>query len=440
MEEVHPDILAGSFCVSTPGAAFWQVVLFLLLVASNFAHPAIMSAATVSCCIVIMFDPLVRVRPAFCKGSSLFFLMLLVGLAGVLSNAIYDILKDCWYFGNVIAMMTLGYLLMLRINGLESVCRTFMVASAAVSFIHMSFFLLNPGLLMESVATIRNETTTGYYLTVLGIVIGYGARKYRLSLFRTRHLATLCTALSATSVILSFSRTLLISVIVMTLVMAGAYKARTTAVLFMALVILAVPLYFYLSELPAVKTVSPDSFYGKILNSAEEVKITDYSDVEDITHNWRGYESYRALQTYLEGNTLQHFIGRGFGTNIKLDVVMRLGGNEFESIPILHNGYLYLLVKTGVVGILLYLAFLANICRFSFRLISETMRLDLRFAAYLLCGLSLLIAGTTFVISGVFNKSDLYPVLILLGLLLSYTNSQVQALHGCSPGPSVVQK
>jgi hypothetical protein len=79
---------------------------------------------------------------------------------------------------------------------------------------------------------------------------------------------------------------------------------------------------------------------------------------EEIQDNWRGYEAYQGMMKYEDGDALQQVFGFGFGARVDLGLIMKLGGKDYEDVPILHNEYVMLLVKTGVVGLLLYLVFL----------------------------------------------------------------------------------
>jgi hypothetical protein len=60
----------------------------------------------------------------------------------------------------------------------------------------------------------------------------------------------------------------------------------------------------------------------------------------------------------MQGNQLQHIAGFGFGSRVDLGLTIKLGGEPMSTIPILHNGYVMLLVKCGWIGVLLYMIFL----------------------------------------------------------------------------------
>ena len=177
----------------------------------------------------------------------------------------------------------------------------------------------------------------------------------------------------------------------------------------------------------------PDlTFVDKIMYSMRELQVSDYEDRTDINRNWRGYESYRALQTYASGSSADYLFGKGLGTSIDLGITMTLADEVFDRIPILHNGYLYLLVKTGAIGLISYLLYLLV----TFIIGMQLFRLpeaEARFCGFLLVVLTIIMLETTLVIAGMFNKSWVYPATLLIGVLLGYAESKLlkdpQKLH-----------
>jgi O-antigen ligase len=94
---------------------------------------------------------------------------------------------------------------------------------------------------------------------------------------------------------------------------------------------------------------------------------------------------------------------------------MELGGGTFEEITKLHNGYAFLLVKTGPLGLAvvgsLFLVLLITAARRS-----VTARdVDSLAAARLMAGATWVLVLTTLVIGGLLNGASMVPVQFLLG-------------------------
>ena len=100
------------------------------------------------------------------------------------------------------------------------------------------------------------------------------------------------------------------------------------------------------------------TFFGKILRSIQEL-IPDES--QNINSNWRAVESAVALSAILNGSFFEILFGKGMGFRLPLGFEMTLANVEFDSIPILHNGYLYILLKYGVIGLFLWFKFLRSL-------------------------------------------------------------------------------
>jgi len=156
----------------------------------------------------------------------------------------------------------------------------------------------------------------------------------------------------------------------------------------------------------------------KFEHSLSELMIQDYSKKSEINANWRGFEAYRAWLTYKSGSSVEKILGQGFGTLIDLGFVMPLGGNKMQMIPITHNAYMYILLKFGVVGFLLYGFFLVSLMKNKKMFKMGSAGHDHLLLQPLMTSIAWVLLLTTFVISGVFNLFQLDAVLILLGSLL----------------------
>jgi len=158
------------------------------------------------------------------------------------------------------------------------------------------------------------------------------------------------------------------------------------------------------------------SVVGRLAYSIDEIAISDYSTAENISRNWRGFESYRALLTYSQGSVLEQVGGKGFGALVDLGIQIQLGSEIFRYIPKLHNGYLYLLVKTGLIGLLLYIWFLYRLQTRASALVNQKTRQGI-FAGRILSGLAWSVVFATLVVAGVFNRDALTTATLIIGAL-----------------------
>lgn len=426
-----------------------QYVLFCFLVGGSFVPAGVVSTIALLAIIVLLTaDPFRRPSVRVIPGAILFFMMLLAGLIGVSGNTPYNVAKDVWYVGNSATVLLFGYLLMERIGSLQPVLRVFAISASVVATVHIVRFSLHPSSL-QSLLDIRTEVSAGYYITAIGLGIGYTAAKFKLNISYSGYALWGTALLCLASVTLSFSRTLWVAVMVIVITAVFVEGLRTVmrwSLLFgcMALIAAAISDIDIGGNAPEEATAT---FRGKVINSLQELKVADYTTFEEVNMNWRGFESYCALQSYLSGSTLERIVGKGFGTDIDIGFTMTLNDEEFDFIPILHNGYLYLLVKTGLIGLASFLSFLfLNICKGI-----KVLRVpdpEARACGFLLIVSTIIILETTFVISGMFSKGGLSQTIILLGMLLGHAESilqkeserlgEVSDLSRCSTQPTIV--
>jgi hypothetical protein len=348
-------------------------------------------------------------------------LIILVGLLNFTGNRAYDIVKDIWYIANPALALATGYVLMLNLKDLKRLFRTFVIVATVVAVIHLLRIAMHPEMLSKNAVDIRNEAGTGFIAPVLAPALFLAARKMKMPIFEKRvWISYLAVFLCLLSFILSFSRTLEIVLILITMSLLGwiNFKSSIKVMLF---VVLAIAFVGIVLLLPAQHSTSAHPSLGdKIANSFEEMKIHEYHSMREINNHWRGFETARAFDTYERGTLPEYFVGQGLGSKVDLGLDMPLGRMKFRFIPILHNGYMYLLVKTGIMGLFLYLFLLFKMARTG-TILDRSNRADLKYCGRLIMGMGLAFASSSYVIGGMLNREVTLPMTMLLGALLAYT-------------------
>jgi O-antigen ligase len=159
-----------------------------------------------------------------------------------------------------------------------------------------------------------------------------------------------------------------------------------------------------------------EAFVQKTANTSSELNVHSYEAYEDINMNWRGFEASRAAKTYGEFGDTEKLVGGGFGTMVDLGFAMKLGKTEesFEFVPLLHNGYMELLVKTGALGLGLFIVFCIQIAFMALKELRQSEKCA-KLNGLLLLWTVFVFALTQEAISGILNKGGLAPNLFLLG-------------------------
>jgi hypothetical protein len=390
--------------------------LLLVLILAAFFHVQVI---VLLIAIVIIAMPLDKHLAAI-KMTRLFALLLLpviLGLVAGYENNTYLIFKDFYYFSIPVLFITTGIIMACRLTidqFLKTLVLCGVITSVVVAGISVSYMGL--GALADPYSAhyaIGIVGTPGPPLALACLLL---TRKFNIRLYSSAWF-NLYTAINVFGIYMFASRTyLIITLCFLILLVADKIKR-----LWIPPVLLFLVVIFTLLPLDALK-VNSDSgtFVNKILGSFSEVSIGQYNTEQDINIRYRGYESFMALKGYTEGDTKDWIFG-GLGKLIDLKTFVRLGEDtDFQYIPVLHNGWLYILVKTGAVGVLLYAGIFLSLIVINWRQYADASgRPVIRLFAALTLGCVISLLLTNYIVTAFFNV-EMSVLMITLGY--SYLN------------------
>ena len=153
--------------------------------------------------------------------------------------------------------------------------------------------------------------------------------------------------------LLSFSRTGLILLIVFF----ACFLIKKKNVLLISLTILLFFLSIFVFFLALRVEIPLLSIYcRKFITSLEEIGVNhNWASDYERTRYWRGFEIYSALHDLSNKDCFALFFGNGFGYSVELLFSQPLGTIQYINLPILHNAYLAIMTKFGIVGLFLML-------------------------------------------------------------------------------------
>jgi hypothetical protein len=352
-----------------------------------------------------------------------FVALIVVAFLRGLGAETYIFLRDGWYFSNPLLVMLVGYVLGRQVDDAAKGLRAIVVAGTLVAALHLLWFVLFPNLLALRASEVRSVTGSGYFAPVVAALILLGHLKHwRTGLRLPPALAWPCLLVNLASAALAFSRTLTVVLLVGALAVAGFFARRE---LLRSSVLVLVLL---LAVLLARSAVSPESqeaktsLVGKFGRVFEELRVTQDLRPQEIQDNWRGYETARAVGQWADGGPARWFLGEGLGALVDLGLFESLTRDPRDAvrfIPIFHNGYVFVLVKAGLVGIALYLLVLTRLYLMGRRHAGLAHAAPARRLGRLLqaCAVSLFVS--TGIFFGAFHKFDLLPVMLLSGYLMA---------------------
>lgn len=380
-------------------------VLILLLTVLPGAISAVLST-TVACVLTLISRK--SNKKGFLRIVWPLIIIFVVGLVNSFNNLLHDVMRDVFYASNPIALIFIGYCLAGSLKNHEKLLVAIINCGVIAALFHLSKFLTNPVMLSASVNEIRSAIGTGNATVTLAFILFLFRKDLHISdLYRHAAVTVAVGTVLLASLVLSFSRTEFLTATILAFSMMGyvtKFKLKIVFIFLAIFIITFITLDLGLQE-------DGDTFYGKLARSFTEVRISDYNTDEEINNNWRGFETYQALLSVLNASFFNQIVGQGFGALVDLGIYMALGGSELRYIPTLHNGYAYVAIKFGLLGIFLYFIFF---CRLIVVGLRNSASINKKISTYsrLLFGCTASLVGITVVTGGVPEVAA--PSLILL--------------------------
>ena len=344
----------------------WKICIITLI----FLIPSVLPAELFSPILVfagVFFFILAGgiIKISFLKNIGPLLLILLIGIIGMNNNSSRHIIRDILYALTPISLFFIGYYFSENRLGLEKILKAIIFLGFIFSIIHLVQFIINPYLLSEKVDILRqNAFNPGGGLIILSLILGL--LQYRLgfdNLFPRFIPRSIGISILFLSFAFSFSR--IGSVIAITLFLSYiGFLTRINWKSILSIFILAVGLLYLILSTPINET---GTFRSKISKTITEITVSDYQDMADVNQNWRGYETFRALLKFSKEGITEKILGSGFGSVVDLGLSIKLGDSYLSEIPIFHNGYAYILIKTGLLGLLCYIMFYSNLLKYTFK-------------------------------------------------------------------------
>jgi hypothetical protein len=320
----------------------------------------------------VLLFVLLSLEPLKLSRSLSIFLSYLIAIIvlGVVSSFFYeyvffDRLRDFIHFIKPVLLCFTAYLLVIRIDNVRYVLRLIVfigVFLAVKHFFDLAFADLPDEFRIDRV---RAKAGAGSFIELLALIILLAFRKStKIVGPETRRLFIV---LMSISFVLYFSRTMILGLLIFLLSIYGFTKLTRKAFEYSA-VIFAIFGLFYASLFAINLQEGKEGlnrFLLKLRDAPTEVfsapKGYDPTNRSEIYKHWRGYEATLAFDQ-MQGNPFHYISGKGFGALVDLGFNAPLGeGDGMRSVPHLHNGYMYVFFKVGIIGLILYLVLLFNV-------------------------------------------------------------------------------
>ena len=146
-----------------------------------------------------------------------------------------------------------------------------------------------------------------------------------------------------------------------------------------------------------------------------EINVKDHTDLWD---HWRAYEAQKAYEQVRD--TPMHYgliAGRGVGSLVDLEFVSPLTIEGIQYITTLHNGYAYILFKSGLLGVFSHAVFLIMLYM---QVYNKSKTIKLKIINCLLSGIAVYYMFTTLIVSGLYNPRDFVGIILGAFLYLQF--------------------
>lgn len=350
-------------------------------------------------------------------------LIFIIGLLGFFyeKHDLSFIIKDITYFLKPINGILLSYFLFRKGFDLVIFLKTILFVGCLTAFIHLFGIFILGDFANNSIHKLRGDFGLDNFIEIFAFYILLFSKKYMNEwLIRKKVFRFLVLFFLLISIYLYFSRTMLVVFFIMGFSLLGYAKITVKTLKFIGIAIVSIlVLYAYLFSVKLDRNAKgAEAFLYKIKIAPEEIfksKI-DRNNHKELWDHWRGYEAKRAIYL-MEENPTSYFIGTGFGSLVNLKFQAPVGGEGgMKYISRLHNGYIFVLYKTGILGLLLYFVFLTSLYMKIYRF--NTNNSNQILVNRLISSIGLFYIFTTLIISGIYIPRD--AVVFVLGGLLSF--------------------
>lgn len=337
------------------------------------------------------------------------FLIIFIGLVSAFFYGynIADISKDIAYFSKPLMLLFLGYSLIKIIHDDSFLFKIFIYLSVFFAIIHLYNLITYPNVLHTSINTLRNDTGLSNDIELLALVFLLLGFKYRkLKVFKQNRTTNIIITLLTVSLFLYFSRTMWVAIFLLLLASFGYAKISLKALKYITLIFILIGgFYIYLFSIEIERGETGISTFLYKMKIAPEEIFMPKIDLNDHAALWDHWRAYEAKMAYDQMHGYQHLIGRGFGSLVDLHFVAPLNDDGMRYISSLHNGYVMIYYKTGIIGLLFYLIFILNLYLFTFYKKNVYSELPVN---NLIAAIGVYLLFSTLIISGAYNLKDIY--------------------------------
>jgi len=352
-------------------------------------------------------------------------LILVIGIISSFfnSNPLYETIRDITYLSKPLIGLFLGYQIVKKKD--FDVLKAFIYAGVVLAIIHFSKLFY--GVLFLKIYNIHELRHIGGYFNdfeIYSLVLLIFYRKLHINFSQKNRLILL--AVLATSSLLYFARINIIQFFILYVALAGYLKLTKKSLLVLTSISVVVLLSYsaiYISN-PNRNSKGFEAFLYKIKIAPIEPFKTKINkeDWKDFNDNYRSFENILTVKQVTNDGFLTILFGKGCGSTIKLGRQVFTNDGEFISkVPILHNSYMTIFLKSGAFGVMLLIIFIVTLIKQKPKIRNQ----DITNIHYILVGTAFFLVLSNWVFMGIYFKVDNKSILI--GALYAYRENLIKS-------------
>lgn len=393
-------------------SVLFMIVIFLQLYLSSFKANIFFQIAVL---ILYFFIEKAKISLGFFKVLVPIGCVFFIGFLGTLFNNYnsFNFLKDIFHFIKPILGLLIGYLLVSKINDFRLFANNIVIIGLISALIHFCLIVFFSR--TETVSDIRELGKDNFLELFALFFLGFYKKFKGEDLFKSKFNFRLVFCILLLSCVLYFSRTMIVVSVILLFSIYGYTRLTTKSLkLIVFFLLFTITFYGYLATLKLDRNGNGfESFLYKVQIAPSEIVKTkiDRNNHAELWDHWRGYEAIRAFDL-MDKNPSSYFYGCGYGSlvNLKFFAPLTADAKGAKFISELHNGFPYVLYKTGLLGLFFYLSFL-------FILYKRTYQVN-NFENTFISSIGLMYLFTTLTITGIYNTRDI--VIFILGALFYF--------------------
>ena len=323
-------------------------------------------------------------------------------------HELYYIIRDVTYLAKPILGLLIGYQLCKKFP--QKIFQTIVYVGFLIAIIH--YCLVFYGVVFHRASSVNDIRLYGGYFSdyeVYAVIVVLFHKKFELNFSRKKTI--LFTWAIGFSAFLYLARTNFIQFIILFLALKGYFEInkRSIAVVGSVLIMSLVGYSIIYSMNPKRNGEGIEALLYKIKIAPIEPFKTKINrdDWKDFNDNYRSYENIMTVRQVTRDGVYSYVFGQGLGSQVDLKQEVWLGDMNLRYISILHNGFMTIFLKTGLLGLLVYFCSIFMLFKKSKTTLPIIKNMNL-----LLLGTGVFLIFSNWVFMGVYNLSDNKSILI----------------------------